>query len=177
MRINLTDQFLWEVYNFLEKGESFVYFVTKRHTLYDIMPGDKNPIIAKYRKLKNRKRFDKLIYYLKKYNLIKIKNLQGNKAIILTKKGEEKALNAGLWLEGSDVQKRKDGKWIMVAFDIPKNRKRDRGLLRSVLINLGYKMFQYSIWVTPKDIYEKTEKILKTYFLDKYVRIFLVEEL
>ena len=78
-------------------------------------------------------------------------------------------------MEGKN--KRKDGKWIMLTFDIPEKHTKARSLLRSVLYNLGYKMFQQSIWITPYDVSEKTEKLLQLYSLDQYVRIFLIEEL
>jgi len=65
----------------------------------------------------------------------------------------------------------------MIIFDIPEKYKSKRELLRSILKNLGYKMFQQSVWVAPYDIYEKTEQLLQFYVLDKYVKIFLVEEL
>ena len=65
----------------------------------------------------------------------------------------------------------------MVIFDIPQTHKKARNLLRSVLKNLGYKMFQQSVWVTPYDVSEKTETLLQHYSLDKYVKIFLTEDL
>ena len=65
----------------------------------------------------------------------------------------------------------------MVIFDIPKKDEYKRGILRSVLQNLGYKMFQKSVWITPYDVFNKTEELFQFYFLDKYVRLFLIEEL
>ena len=71
----------------------------------------------------------------------------------------------------------KDGKWIMIIFDIPQEYRKARNLLRSILQNLGYKMFQQSVWVTPYDVSEKTEMLLQKYLLDQYVKIFIIEEL
>ena len=75
------------------------------------------------------------------------------------------------------MAKRKDGKWIMIIFDIPQNHKKDRELLRSILINSGFKMFQQSVWITPYDVSEKIEKLLQMHSLDKYVKIFIIEEI
>jgi len=178
MKFSVTDQFLWDVYNFLEKAGSISRFIFKRRrTLYDVMPGPINPVIEKYRKIKNRKKFNRMVCYLKQNGFIKIKNLQGNNTIILTKKGLDGAFRASFKLGDGEKSKRKDGKWIMIIFDIPKNRRKTRDLLRSILENLGYKMFQYSVWITPYDVFEKTENILQFYRLDKYVKIFLIEEL
>ena len=95
--------------------------------------------------------------------------------MILTREGISKALKAGFASEKR--VKRKDGKWIMLMFDIPQTHRKARGLLNSILINLGYKMFQQSVWITPYDVSEKTEKLLQMYNLDKFVKIFLIEEI
>lgn len=175
MKLPITDQFLLDL---LEGTSDTVHFILKRRrTFGDLLPGSKNPVFEKYRKTKDRQAFNKLIYYLKKNNFIKVKNLQGMNAVLITKKGEDKALRASFKIEGSKLKKRKDGKWIMIIFDIPQNRKKDRELLRAVLRNLGYKLFQQSVWVNPYDVSEKTEKSLQFYCLDKYVRIFLINEM
>jgi len=65
----------------------------------------------------------------------------------------------------------------MVIFDIPQKLNKSRNFLRSILKNLGYKMFQQSVWITPYDVSEKTEKLLQEYSIDQYVKIFIIEEL
>ena len=65
----------------------------------------------------------------------------------------------------------------MLIFDIPTKHKKARILLRSILYNLGYKLFQKSVWITPYDVSEKTEKLLQLHSLDGYVKIFLIEEI
>ena len=103
-----------------------------------------------------------------------VKELEGKKAVIFTKNGIEKTLKASFKLEGRT--KRKDGKWIMLIFDMPAKHKKSRDLLRSILQNLGYKLFQYSVWITPYDVSDKTEKLLQYYSMEKYIKIFLIEE-
>ena len=178
MKTPITDQFLWDVYNVLEKTGDIAHFLfRRRRTFYDLY-GSQNPLIKKYRKLRNKQQFNKLIYNLKKNNYIKIKSLEGKQAIVLTHKGIDKALRARFKIEGiQEKKKRKDGKWIMIIFDVPEAYKKSRELLRSILQNLGYKIFQKSVWVTPYDVSEKTEELLQFYNLEKYVRIFLIEEI
>ncbi len=180
MRGILTDQFLWDVYNFLEKVGDATNSVMLRHrTVYDILPFPRsdNPVFEKYKKIKKRKQFTNLIYWLKKNNYIKVKNLQGKQAILITKKGINKAIAARFKLEKTKLQKRKDGKWIMIIFDIPQKHNKSRNLLRNILKNLGYKMFQQSVWITPYDVSEKTEELLQYYSLDNYIRTFLIEKI
>lgn len=64
----------------------------------------------------------------------------------------------------------------MIAFDIPQNHKKARDLMRSVLMNLGYKIFQQSVWITPYNVLKKTEEALQMHSLDQYIKIFLIEE-
>lgn len=178
MKLPITDQFLYDLYNLIEGAGDAAHFIFRPYpTMRNALPGPKNPIFEKYRKMKNRRQFGKFIYYLKKNNLIKIRNLQGKEAILLTKKGIDKAMKASFRIENNQREKRKDGKWIMLIFDIPQRRKKERELLRSILKNLGYRLFQQSVWVSPYDISEKTEKLLQFYYLEEYVRIFLVNKI
>lgn len=175
MKLPITDKFLWDVYNAIDKARDILHFITKPPTMANYLPGPRNPIFEKYKKQAGKKKFSQLIYHLKKSNYIRVENLKGKKAIILTKRGLNKALKVSFKVGGKT--RRKDGKWIMLIFDMPAKYKKSRDLLRSILQNLGYKVFQHSVWVTPYDVFEKTEKLLQFYSLDKFIRIFLVEEL
>src|SRR3989344_6532541 len=131
MKIPITDQFLWDMYIVLEKAGSVVDFMffTPYWEKGRILTGGQNPVFEKYRKEKGYKEFAKLIYYLKRNNYIKVKSLEGKQGIMLTKEGISKALRASFLADGG--QKRKDGKWIMLVFDIPQKHKKARILLRS----------------------------------------------
>lgn len=174
--MNITDKFLWDMYNFLETaGDIFGPILRPYPTMRNSLPGIKNPVLKKYQKKRGRKDFGKLIYQLKTNGYIKVENLKSKQAILLTKEGIGKALKASFKIEGK--KRRRDGKWIMLIFDIPQKNKKARALLRSVLLNSGYKMFQQSVWVSPYDISEKTEKLLQMYSLDSFVKIFLIEKI
>jgi DNA-binding transcriptional regulator PaaX len=175
MRIPITDKFLWDVYNIVTKTANIVGSTNRVPNLINRLAGMENPVFRKYRDDKNKERFRKLIYYLKRKNYIRVRNLEGKAAIILTKEGIDKALKASFKMDAK--KRRKDGKWTMLAFDMPARNKRSRNLLRSILQNLGYKIFQQSVWITPYDVSEKTESYLQMYSLDSYVKIFLIEEI
>jgi len=178
MKIPITDQFLWDIYSELEKiGDIAHFFLKPPRTMRDIGPDLGAPWNKRYLKELSREQFTKLIYHLKRNNYIRVKNLEGKKAVMITKKGVDKVLKNSFKFENQEKIKRKDGKWIMVIFDIPKKDESRRGILRSILQNLGYKMFQKSVWITPYDVSEKTEQFLQFHFLDKYVKIFLIEKI
>ena len=176
MKISVTDEFLWNLYNCLEKGGEVVDFMffTSYIEKAGIMSGGQNPLFKKLQHQKSRRKFAQLIYKAKIRGYIKIKNLKGKKAMMLTREGIGKALRANFAME--DKKKRPDGKWLMIMFDIPQSHKKARELMRSVLGNLGYKMLQQSVWVCAYDIQEKTEKLLQFYSLEEYVKIFLIED-
>ncbi len=176
MRVPITEKFLWDLYKFIEKTDDIVDFIlSNKYKQMAILTGGENPIFRKYRQDMNKRAFDNLIYHLKKNNFIRSTNLDGKKGIIITKEGINKVFKASFKIE--ERNKRKDGKWIMIIFDVPEKYRKSRDLLRSILRNLGYKIFQQSAWISPYDVSEKTEKLLQMYSLDKYVKIFLIEEI
>ncbi len=174
MRLKITDKFLWDLYNIMYAGSKVTRYLFN-HRAMTFFPGIRNPVFEAYRKKQGAKKLADLIYYLKQNNYIRMKNLEGNPAIILTKEGIDKVFRASFI--GMNKEKRKDGKWIMLIFDMPAKYKKSRNLMRSILHNLGYKLLQHSVWVTPYNVSEKTEELLQFYNLDKYVKIFLIEKI
>ncbi|OGZ79366.1 MAG: hypothetical protein A2528_00995 [Candidatus Staskawiczbacteria bacterium RIFOXYD2_FULL_37_9] len=175
MKITVTDKFLWDVYDFLENAnDNFGFVFSGRYpTMVNCLPRD--CVVKIYRNAKNRKRFSKLIYKLKTNGYIKVKNLENKKAIILTKERIDRALKASFMAE--KLVKRKDGKWVMIIFDIPEKSRKLRNLLRSVLNNLGFKIYQKSVWISPYDVSEKLENALQAYDLESFVKIFIIEKI
>ena len=176
MKLSITDEFLWSLYNLLEKIDDLsvlifppLYFFkeARYHDLYNLK--------RKYQKKQSRKYFGQFIYYLKKQGYIKIKNLEQKKGVMLTKKGLEKVLK--IRIKMVKKRKRKDRKWQMIIFDIPEKKRKLRKLFREYLKTLGYKLLQKSVWVCPYDVYKETEEIVRRYSLDPYIRFFLIEEI
>lgn len=69
----------------------------------------------------------------------------------LTKKGEWFAARIGEGKLLPKKPKRWDGKWRMLIFDIPENRRRSRAQIRLTLADLGFYRLQDSVWVYPYD--------------------------
>ncbi|MCK5413710.1 MAG: hypothetical protein KAI57_05065 [Candidatus Pacebacteria bacterium] len=174
MKLPITEKFLLDVYSHIEKLNETYNFIAPR-TMKDAFYPDLYKLRNKYEKQEERQKFNQLIYYLKKNGYIKIKNLEQNKGVILTKKGEEKILR--IKLKTKKKKGRADKKWQMIIFDIPEKKRHLRDLLRSKLYLLNYKMLQQSIWICPYDVAKETEFILRKYSLDPYVKLFLIEEI
>jgi len=178
MKLPITDQFLWDIFNATSKAEDALRFlIHPPRTWNNVFWDTDNPIYNKYYKILNSQKFSRLLYYLKKNKFIRVEGLQGNRALMLTKKGFDKAVRTQFNLENDSIEKRKDGRWVMLIFDVPEKYKKSRDLLRSILYRLKYKMFQQSVWISPYNVSERTEELLQEYSLDEFVKIFLIEEI
>jgi len=174
MKLPITESFLLYIYSYIEKTDkTFDIFAprTTKEIIYPSLYDLKN----RYKRKQTKQQLSQLIYYLKKNDYIRIKNLEQNKGIVLTKKGREKVLK--IKLKTSKKKKRSDRKWQMIIFDIPEEKRYLRDLLRKKLYSLEYIMLQQSIWICPYDISKETEFILRKYSLDPYVKLFLIEEM
>jgi len=172
MKLPITETFLLDVYNYVEKlDKTFDIFAPR--TMKEAYCPSLYELKNQYKRKQTKQQFSQLIYYLKKNGYIKIKNLKQNEGIILTKKGLEKILKTKIKI--IDGRKRSDEKWQMIIFDIPENKRNLRNLLREKLILLKYKMLQQSIWICPYDVQKETEYILRKHSLDQYVKLFLID--
>lgn len=87
-----------------------------------------------------------------------------------TEKGKLRALN--LKLDGIKYKKQAwDGKWRMVAFDIPEKQRRGRNALRQRLRKIGFCELQKSILITPFDCRQEIMQLVKFFRIEKYVRL------
>lgn len=179
MKLPFTDKFLWMVYNFFEEtGEVLETIGFGRLPSWRRLTPLDDEFWKNLERKKNRKQFAQFINYLKKRGYIQIATLKEKQGILLTPKGKKKALKAKVLLDQpSHLKKRKDGKWLMVIFDIPERKKQLRENFRGLLYSLGFQKFQKSVWVSPFDVKKQLEEIIRFYGLENYVRIFLIEEI
>jgi len=73
--------------------------------------------------------------------------------------------------------RKRDGKWKMIIFDIPENKRHIRDYLRSKLKQLGFKKWQNSIWVTPYILPEDVVKELKILSEKMFIRLLTIENI
>ena len=88
-------------------------------------------------------------------------------AIRLTEEGREKAVLARIMLE----EKKWDGKWRFVIFDIPEKRRLARDLLRIKLKAWGFKPWQQSVWVTKKNCTKLLREYIKKVGIEDWVMV------
>lgn len=67
-----------------------------------------------------------------------------------------------------------DGRWRLVAFDIPENKRDVRDRLRRALAKLGLGILQASVWISPNDIKKEIDEIGKRLKISDSLRFFEV---
>lgn len=114
-----------------------------------------------------RSALSKAIARLKKRGLITREREDDDKVILkLTNEGK-----TAMFLMVED-DKQWDGKWRVVVWDIPEQKRIIRNLFRRNLKKWGFKNLQKSVWVSKKDVYEKLTAYVKDLGIEKWVWIF-----
>lgn len=80
-----------------------------------------------------------------------------------------------LMLEGGEPEKW-DGKWRVVVFDIPEQRRIIRNLFRRNLKKWGFRPLQKSVWISKKNITDHLFNYIKDLGVEKWVWVFESEK-
>jgi DNA-binding transcriptional regulator PaaX len=125
----------------------------------------------------NKQELKEGIKYLYRLDFIdKEVSKEGLVKLVLTKKGRLKSLNCRL----NNLKNKKDkwdGKWRMVAFDIPEKYKRGRDSLRRKLKSIGFCELQKSVFVTPINCIKEIKLLVDFFELGKYVRFGVLQSI
>ena len=115
------------------------------------------------------------IQALYRSKLIKVKeNREGTVTFILTEQGQQKALTYRIG-EMQIPKQKWDGKWRIVAFDIPEKSRTSRDALRNKLQDLGFYELQKSVLVYPYECKNEIEFLVEFWDIRKHVRYGILE--
>ena len=185
IKLPFTEKILWNLYNFMDKTENLAGKIITRHS--------GNPAIAfkeiffpnfcifrdewmdKHKNKKDKKRFSEIVCKLKNRGYLRSLRVKDGTTVMLTPRGAEKLFKINLKM--TDKKPRADGKWQMVLFDIPENKRKYRDYFRDGLQYLGYKKLQKSIWVCQYDVLRKTKELINRYNLKPFVELLLVKKI
>jgi len=101
----------------------------------------------------------------------------------LTPAGEYAALKAFVRKELVAMEKKEraeprwDGRWRLVFFDIPENRRPVRDYVRNILKRLGFREFQRSTWIYPHKLPGFLAKMLADPHLRKHTRVITTSDI
>lgn len=97
---------------------------------------------------------------------------KGKKGFLLTKKGRMKILK---YIIKDQEEKKWDGRWRIVIFDIPENIKRRRDRFRDMLKIFKFIQLQKSVWISPHDHSEDLEMVIDELGIEEYVQYFITK--
>lgn len=90
-------------------------------------------------------------------------------SVKLTKKGRIKLLE-------HSSEKKRDGKWRMISYDIPEEMRTVRNAFRNSIRRIGFKQIQKSLWVCPYVKADELELVIDELKLHEYVAYMVVEK-
>ena len=126
----------------------------------------------------HKNKFRSAFYYAKKNGFIEIEKDDHDIKIFITEKGKT-------WMKKYKIAnleitkpKKWDGKFRIIAFDIPNIQRIKRNAFRAKLKELGFYSTQKSVWLHPYDCQEEI-KILMNFFglTNKQIQIFVAEKI
>lgn len=91
----------------------------------------------------------------------------------LTDEGRQKAVIQSLAVD----DKKWDGKWRIVIWDIPEKRRNTRDLLRYQLKSWGFIPWQQSIWITKKDCAKPLREYIKKIGINDWVKVLVSDDI
>ncbi len=119
----------------------------------------------------NKSVLSKAIARLKEKGFVEQDKIDDNKIIVkLTDEGKIALI---LVEEGP---KEWDGKWRIVVFDIPEQKRLIRNMFRRNLKKWGFKQLQKSVWISKKDVTDKLFSYIKDLEIEKWVMVFESEK-
>ena len=139
-----------------------------------------NKILKEFGKIwgvSNNKQISKELKNLKKDKLIKkiVKKGESTYDLELTEKGKLMAMECKLLSELKIKNKKWDGRWRTIIFDIPEKLRRGRDALRWKIKKLGFHELQKSVFVVPYECEGEINFVVKFFGLKQYVHYGILE--
>jgi CRISPR-associated endonuclease Cas2 len=127
----------------------------------------------------NKKQIKKALYDLEKRKLIDIIEKDGQVKIYLQEKGKQKVITRSikLLLDYKKKEKKWDGRWFMVFFDVPEIERRKRNFLRRYLKRLGFYQYQQSVYIFPFECKKEVNLIKEIVEGAKYMKYIIASEI
>lgn len=124
------------------------------------------------------RKVEETFYYLKRSGLVRFKKSGKDWLLSLTELGKKRLPQLDLASLAVPKPKRWDGKWWLIAADIPtKDYRRGADLLRRKLKDIGLYSLQRTLWLYPFDPRKQVEFVSQTFGIARFVTVMKVEQL
>jgi len=124
-----------------------------------------------------RSRIWKAIKYLEQKNRVSFEEQGPHTYVTLTKHGRLQLDEDAIWELVIEPPGRWDHKWRIVMFDLPSTHERVRQSFRLKLEDLGFRLYQRSVFIYPHECYEEVHMVAKWYGVDQYIRYIVATEI
>ena len=124
-----------------------------------------------------RNRIWKAIKYLEEKHQIILKEKAGERYVHLTSIGKTKLNEFAVWDITVYKPSQWDKKWRLVMFDLPAQAQAQRHQFRSKLEDLGFEVYQRSVFIYPYECHEEVMAVARWFGLDQYIRYIVATEI
>lgn len=124
----------------------------------------------------NRRDLGKIIKRLEKQEMISYKEKNGKTVFEITEKGKKRLLEYDF--ESLDIKKKKiDGKWRLVIFDIPEDKKVSRDAFRKKLLQMEFIRLQDSVFATCYPCKKEIDFLVHYLGISDFITLIRVDEI
>lgn len=161
--LSLTDKTLLTIFVLISIGEEVLWEAQPRR-VYEALSG--------YDPEARRRHFEKnslqrTLYRFLEKRILEKYTTNGRKKIKLSKKGLEFLFNH--FPNFKRMNQKWDGRFRLVTYDIPSDEANSRQRIRQILKNLGFKLLQQSVWISPFQVKAELEEFLEKADLSDHV--------
>ena len=126
-----------------------------------------------------RDKIKRAIKELEKRKVLYLEKKDDKILVHLEDKGQKRVIKHSikLLLDFKNKEKKWDGKWFLVFFDVPEIQRNKRDYLRKFLKNLGFYQFQLSVYLFPYECEKEVELIKQIVEGAKYMKYIIAEKI
>jgi len=127
---------------------------------------------------KNRKLL-RVLKNLEKQEILDLQEKDGKVIVYLKNKNHPKIVEYSIKniLEFKKKEKKWNGKWFLVFFDVPEIQRNKRDYLRKLLVRLGFYQYQKSVYLFPYECEKEVTLIKKIVEGAKYMKYIIAEKI
>lgn len=124
-----------------------------------------------------RKRIWNAIKYLEAKNRLRMYENESGSFVEITAQGKRYLNEEAIWDIAIREPKSWDQKWRLVMFDIPARHQKVRHVFRLKLEDLGFKLYQRSVFIYPHECTTEVLTVAKWYGVEDHVRYIVATEI
>lgn len=124
-----------------------------------------------------KKRIWNAIHHLERRGHLRVEERAGGQYVTLSDKGRQRLSEEMIWELALHTPLRWDKKWRLVMFDIPDRQERARRSFRLKLEDLGFLMYQKSVFIYPHECQNEVLAVAKWFGVNGGVRYVVATEI